>query len=208
MPPPRSPTTRASAPRRRKMDPEGKRDAVLGAGEALFASAGYAGATMADIARAADVAVGSVYRLFPDKAALLAALHQRMEDRFIDAILRGWRAGPSPAERFGPMIDALLDEAWAVRDVMPLYTLTRDLIGATAYEPHRRMVDTIARLYREGVAAGAFARHDPAIAAAIAYGMVDGALRVWMKNPTRARRAAVARDLKTLFDRAFLRTGA
>jgi Bacterial regulatory proteins, tetR family len=48
--------------RRRIMNPEGKKEAVLAAGEKLFASQGYTRTTIADIASAADVAVGSVYR--------------------------------------------------------------------------------------------------------------------------------------------------
>ena len=72
------------------MNPEGSRAAVMAAGEKLFSSHGYTNTSMADIARAADVAAGTLYRLFPDKPSLLAALHSAMEDRFIAAMKEGW----------------------------------------------------------------------------------------------------------------------
>lgn len=192
-------------PRRRRMDPAGKRAAILAAGERVFAAMGYSSASMADIAREADVAVGSIYRHFPDKPALLAALHSAMEDRFIAAMEAGWRSTPDHRARFAPMIAALLDEAEAVLPRMPLYSLTRDLVGAGDYAPGVRTMQTIERFYGEGVAAGAFIAADARAVAAIAYGMVDGAMRGWAADPTPERRRATQDALTGVFERAFVR---
>lgn len=187
------------------MDPDGKRAAIMAAGEALFAANGYSGTTMADIARTAGVAVGSVYRLFPDKPSLLAALHAAMEDKFIAAMTAGWTATPAHRDKFGPMIDALMAEAERTRETMALYAMTREMLGATDYVPGARMVAAIAAQYASGIAAGAFHDHPPVIAASIAQGMVGGAMQAWMMDPTRAQKDAVTRDLKALFNRAFLK---
>ena len=194
-------------PKRRIMDPAGKREAILAAGEEAFAAKGYTGATMAEIAVAADVAVGTVYRLFPDKPSLLAALHARMEDRFVAAMRKGWNTQERYEDKFDPMLDALFDQAQAVLHLMPLYALTRDIIGAADYLPGNRMIEAIKQQYRAGVKAGAFADQPPAVVAAIAYGMVDGALRAWGQSPTPARKRAVLGALKTIMRRAFLRRG-
>ncbi|MEM7766314.1 MAG: TetR/AcrR family transcriptional regulator [Pseudomonadota bacterium] len=192
---------------KRTLDPLAKRKAVLLAGETLFARKGYTGTTMADIARAANVAVGTVYRLFPDKPALLAALHRQMEERFIDAMQAGWRETGDFDQKFAAMIDAIMDAAEAVLPRMPLYSLTRDMVGAADFVPGEQMMAAIALQYADGVEAGAFHPHPPEVAASIAHGMVDGAMRAWMTDPTPARKADVASTLKTLFDRAFLLRG-
>lgn len=190
--------------RRRKMDPEGKRAAVLAAGERLFAAQGYTGTTMAEIAREADVAVGSLYRLFPDKPALLAELHRAMEQRFIEAMSRGWQSVDAYEDRFDPMIDALMKEAAAAREIMPLYAMTRELVESADFVPGHAMIEAIKVQYREGRAKGVYVDQDPAVVAPIAHGMVEGAMRAWMMNPTERRRRAVATDLKILFRRAFV----
>lgn len=190
--------------KRRVMDPKGKRDAVMAAAEHLFAAKGYTGASMADIARKADVAVGSVYRLFPDKPSLMAALHKQMEERFIKAMTNGWTSVDSYENRFSPMFDALFAEAESVRDVMPLYSMTRDMIGSADYVPGQRMINAIEVMYREGVKAGAYRSMPKGIVGPIAHAMVEGGMRAWMMNPTPSHLRRVKDQLTDIFARAFL----
>ena len=178
--------------------------ALLQAGEQLFASQGYTGTSMAQIARAAGVAVGSVYRLFPDKPSLLAALHEAMEERFIAALQRGWHASEPYAERFGPMLEALFKEAEAVREAMPLYAMTRDMIGAADYVPGVRMIAAIEALYAEGLSAGVYRSMPEGLVGPLAHGMVDGAMRAWMQRPTRPWRNKVVTELEALFRLSFV----
>ena len=65
--------TTASAARAPRADAERNRRRVLAAAESVFAERG-ATATLNDVARAAGVGVGTVYRKFPDKEAMLDAL--------------------------------------------------------------------------------------------------------------------------------------
>ena len=190
---------------RRVMDPEGKRAAVMAGAERLFAKQGYTRTTMADVAQAAGVAVGSVYRLFPDKPALLAALHERLERRFVDAMTRGWSEAQRYEDRFAPMIARLFDEAARQREIMPLYAMTKDLAGATDDAPNALMIESIARLYADGVEAGAFRRVDPAVQAHLAFAIVEGGLRAWMADATPARMSVVKTELSEVLRRAFVK---
>jgi AcrR family transcriptional regulator len=54
---------------------------LLESAEALFARAGYDGASMADVAERAGTGVGTLYHHFPDKRALLLALIDDWGDR-------------------------------------------------------------------------------------------------------------------------------
>ena len=186
------------------MNPEGKRAAIMEAGERLFAAKGYTHTGMAEIAGEAGVAVGTVYRLFPDKPSLLAALHAAMENRFIAAMTRGWESSEKYPDRFRPMLERLFEQAEAVRDIMPLYAMTRDMIGASRYEPGVRMIAAIETMYAQGVEAGAYRRMPVDIVGPIAHAMVEGGMRAFMARPSQAWKRKVVSELNAMFERAFL----
>jgi AcrR family transcriptional regulator len=188
----------------RTRNPEDKRQAIIAAGEHIFAEQGFERARMQDIARAAGVAVGTVYRMFPDKPSLLAALFIKMEEDFIAAMIGGWNATPRFNHKFDHMIAALLDELERVHDKMPLYLMTKNVVGATAVQPGARVMQAIDQLYSEAVAAGVARAFPNGYQAAVGHAMIEGAFRAWMADPTPARRAVVETETQALFRRAFL----
>jgi AcrR family transcriptional regulator len=188
------------------MDPDGKRAALLEAGEALFSQRGFASVTIADIAGHADVAVGSVYRLFPDKAALLAALHARMEDRFIDVMQTAWASQETHDRKLRAVVAALLMEAAKVAHLMPLYSLTRDVVGQVDYRPGERTIAAIAPLHAQGQAAGALIALDTQLSARLAYALIDAAMHRLLAATSAAERSDVIMQTQDLVTRAFMAT--
>ncbi|MGE9348172.1 TetR/AcrR family transcriptional regulator [Isoptericola variabilis] len=89
--------------------------AVLAAAREVFAAQGH-GASMADVARHAGVGVGSVYRRYPTKEALVEALH-------VQAVREAARLATEVAEEHGS--DATADDG-AVGTF-----LARQITGAT-----------------------------------------------------------------------------
>lgn len=124
--------------KRREMNPDGKRTANMAAGEQLFAAKGCTHTALAEIAGVAGVAVGTVYRLFPDKPFLRASLHTAIGNRFVEAMTSGWQSSEKYADRFGPMLETLFEEVDAVRHLMPVYAMTRDMFGASGHQPGAR----------------------------------------------------------------------
>lgn len=53
---------------------------ILDVAEVIFIEQGYAATTTREIAATAEVAIGSLYQFFPDKAAILQALAERYSD--------------------------------------------------------------------------------------------------------------------------------
>ena len=182
------------ARRPRTVDPEAKREAILAAAEHLFAERGYSATSTAAIAARAGVAAGTVFTHFADKATLLAALHRRIERRFADAMSEAWEATDAPApERLEPMFRALFRTAAEQRAILPVLALAVATPAAGAERPGALIRGRIRAQYAAAVERGEFRALPVDAVTEIVHGMVEGAMRHWMSNPTpRRRREAIA----------------
>src|SRR3954462_2866066 len=90
-----------SSARRRPIQPStaAKREAILRAAIDVFAERGYFNAQVADVARAAGVAAGTVYLYFRSKDALLASIFERTMRESMAAGSAAVAALDNPAER-------------------------------------------------------------------------------------------------------------
>lgn len=84
-----------------------RRDTIIAAAEKLFADAGFAATSMADIVKASGVATGTVYRYFDSKEAIVMAATER-----VMGIDLASGEGPPPAlpEAVRALVDAAGDE--------------------------------------------------------------------------------------------------
>ncbi|MEV0717112.1 helix-turn-helix domain-containing protein [Asanoa sp. NPDC050611] len=101
-----------SAPPKERADAARNRAAVLEAAARLFAEHGVAAVSMDQIAAAAGVGKGTLFRRFGDKAGLGVALLDARERELQEAILHGpppLGPGAPPAERLAAFLDAYLD---------------------------------------------------------------------------------------------------
>ena len=99
-------------PRRERADAARNRRRVLAAAEELFAERGAAHVTMEDIARAAGVGKGTLYRRFPDRSSIAEALLDEHERSLQEKLLRGpapLGPGAPPAERLAAFYAAMVD---------------------------------------------------------------------------------------------------
>ncbi|MFK7753380.1 MAG: TetR/AcrR family transcriptional regulator [Sedimentitalea sp.] len=169
-----------------------KTDAILDAAQTHFASRGFEATKLAAIARDADVAVGTIYLRFEGKAELLGAVLARVEDAFGAAMDQDdvWDT-PFP-ERFQRIMTAILRTADQEKDLAKLMAMS-----SFADRPHQDQKNSIftrieAHL-RDGMAREKLRQDlDPALAAQIAHGMVEGAMRALMLDPERDPKAVVA----------------
>jgi AcrR family transcriptional regulator len=91
-----------SSPRPLRADARRNREAILKAARAVFSAQGRE-AHLGDVARRAKVGMGTVYRHFPDKEALLEALAREQFE-----ILTEWAREAQDAPDPGPALEALL----------------------------------------------------------------------------------------------------
>jgi AcrR family transcriptional regulator len=100
------------APVRERADAARNRIRVLEAAEKLFAERGVDAVTMDDVAGAAGVGKGTLYRRFGDKGGLAMALLDQRERELQERILTGpppLGPGAGPADRLGAFIEAYLE---------------------------------------------------------------------------------------------------
>jgi len=71
-----------------------KQERILDAALELFATRGYQATAVPEIARAANVATGTIYRYFDTKDDLLNALYQRWKGEFNRRVFGSDRSGP------------------------------------------------------------------------------------------------------------------
>lgn len=103
--------TRAAPPRERA-DAARNRAAVLQAAARLFAEHGVAAVSMDQVAAAAGVGKGTIFRRFGDKSGLAAALLDARERVLQEAILRGpppLGPGAGRRQRLAAFVQAYLD---------------------------------------------------------------------------------------------------
>src|SRR5512146_3096994 len=167
-----------------------KRDAILRAAAQVFARRGFFNAQVADVARVAGVAAGTVYLYFRSKDDLLASIFERTMREAIDegrAALAGIR---DPEARLREIARLHLDRLGHDRDLAVVFqvelrqsTKFMERFSSTILQEYLAMIrDTIA----EGQAAGSF-RNDirASVAAKILFGALDEMATNWILSKRR-----------------------
>ncbi|MFH9612244.1 TetR/AcrR family transcriptional regulator [Streptomyces pratensis] len=94
---------------------------ILDAGAALLDETGYEQLTTRAVADRAGVPIGSLYRFFPNKRALVDALAERNLEAYAERIVARLEAIPETEWR--AVIDAVLDEYLAMKRSVPGFAL-------------------------------------------------------------------------------------
>jgi len=141
------------------------RDKILDCAEELFARRGYAGIGLAEVAERVGLGKSSLFHHFRSKSQLYAAVVARILDRIEAPLTAALAAGGTPVVRLERWVDALVDtlarHPTYARLLLRSLFEDDDLAGELpeereANETIRRLVAALARLLKEGMAAGAF----------------------------------------------------
>lgn len=176
----RGPSTRPRQPVLRGEINRVYRQAILDAAEGVFSAHGFAAAKMADVARAAGLAAGTLYNYFDSKEEIVRALIERRGDELL-ARLEALAAGP------GDVADVLMR---VVRGSFEHFEAHRTLFAAfaelgakadrgdCALRCYSRYVGVIESLLGRAAARGELARGAPvADVAVLLVAAIHGTLR-------------------------------
>ena len=198
------PTTLRKLPSRPAGPAADKREAILKAATEVFARNGFFQSQVADVAREAGVAAGTVYLYFRSKDDLLVSLFERT---MRDAIAEGRAAlegVADPRERLALIARLHLERLGRDRDLAVVFqvelrqsTKFMERFSSTFLRDYLGLIrDTLA----QGQAAGDF-RSDlnPTIAAKIFFGALDEMATNWMLSRRRYSLPAQAETIVDLF---------
>ena len=203
---PPSRTVRVARPRRamRLVASEEKRDALLRAAVRVFARRGFFNAQVADVARVAGVAAGTVYLYFRSKDHLLTSIFDRIMREAIDEGRAGLADLTDPLARLHEIARLHLDRLGRDRDLAVVFqvefrqsTKFMERFSSTLLREYLEMIrDTI----EQGQASGAFRRNVRAtVAAKIFFGALDEMATNWILSRRRYSLVSEARTVVDLF---------
>jgi len=176
---------RARASGRKARERARRRADVLGAARRLYARKGYQKTAMVEIAHASELAVGTLYQLFPSKEAILRSL---LEDRVDELVARVRAAVDGHAdvrEQLRQIVETHLAFARDNADILRLYlsgwigydTRVRQRFGDRIDARYERYVAVLTEVFQRGVESGALAPRPPRRLAVILAGLLNAVAR-------------------------------
>ena len=174
-----------------------KREAILRAAITVFAHNGYFNSKVADIAREAGVADGTVYLYFKSKEEILHSIFDRSVDEALAAAREQIKLITDPREKLRRIALLHLERLGADRDLAVVFQV--ELRGSTKFMEEfsaagfAEYLTLIRNTFEEGQQAGLF-RSDlnPNVVAKIVFGALDEMATNWILSKRRYKLAPMA----------------
>ena len=195
-------------PEPRESGGDQRRRRILDAALTLFTQRGYEATTMAEIAEASGLAVGTLYKSFKDKRdlyqtlvaetvqdferQLTAALHEPPVDELAQ-LRRYIELGAELFVRHLPIVRVYFSETGAA------FLFSTAGLEDEAFLSYRRIVAALEDTFRRGVEKGVFVDLDPAVLAAGLEGVHNAFLSALVRNPQRYTPRQIAAYTERLF---------
>lgn len=175
---------------RRERERERRRGEVLAAARELFARKGYQRSTMIEISAAAELALGTLYQLFPSKEAILCSLLEDYID-VLSARVREAATEPGDARRqLQRIVATQLRFSQENADVLRFYLTgwtgyefaVRQLFGDRIDTKYEQYLGLLAAVFRRGMREGTFVAAPPRRLAIALAGMIHALIRRWLRE--------------------------
>ncbi len=193
-----------TAPRRSVASTVDRRDAILKAATEVFARRGYFQAQVADVARAAGVAAGTVYLYFRSKDDLLVSIFERTMRDTLAAGESAIAGIDDPRERLRRIARLHLERMGRDRDLAVVFQV--ELRQSTKFMERfsssylRAYLGIIRDTIADGQASGTFRRNfNATIAAKALFGALDEMATNWILSRRRYSLEAEADRVVDLF---------
>jgi len=182
-----------------------RHDAIIAAARALAAERGMAAVQIVPVAQRAGIAAGTVYRYFPSKTEMVAALVTAVSERELAAMRRAAGAAPGPLSALAASIATFAARALAQRRLAwaVLAEPADPEIGSARMSYRRTLAAELTARLSAAVTAGHLPEQDAALTAAALVGaLVEGLVGPLAPDlpddPVKAREAAQTLTLLAL----------
>jgi len=181
-----------------------KREAILRAAITVFAHNGYFNAKVADVAREAGVADGTVYLYFKSKEEILHSIFDRSVDAAVTEVKKQLATISDPREKLRQIARLHLERLGADRDLAVVFQV--ELRGSTKFMEEfsaagfAEYLTLIRTTVEEGQRAGLF-REDlnSKVVSKILFGALDEMATNWILSRRRYKLAPLADQVLDIF---------
>src|SRR6185436_17528025 len=181
-----------------------KREAILRAAIQVFAHNGYFNAKVADIAREAGVADGTVYLYFKSKEEILHSIFDRTVDEAIADAKQQLAGISDPKEKLRQIARLHLERLGADRNLAVVFQV--ELRGSTKFMEEfsaagfAEYLSLIRMTFEEGQRAGVFrADLNARVVSKILFGALDEMATNWILSKRRYKLAPLADEVLDIF---------
>lgn len=181
-----------------------KREAILRAATKVFAGKGYFNSKVADIAKEAGIADGTVYLYFKSKDEILHSVFDRAMAEFIAEGKRELEQFDDPREKLRRIAELHLERLGADREMAIVFQV--ELRGSTKFMEEfsaagfAEYLDIIRQTIEEGQTKGVFRKDlKPITCAKILYGALDEMVTNWILSRKSYPLAPMADEVLKIF---------
>jgi TetR/AcrR family fatty acid metabolism transcriptional regulator len=181
-----------------------KRQAILRAAISVFARGGYFNSKVADIAREAGVADGTVYLYFKSKEDILHSIFDRSVEDALGAARKRVKRLSDPREKLRQIAHMHLERLGADRDLAVVFQV--ELRGSTKFMEEfsaagfAEYLALIRSTFEEGQRAGLFrADLNARVVAKVLFGALDEMATNWILSKRRYKLAPMADQVLDIF---------
>lgn len=181
-----------------------KRAAILRAAISVFARCGYFNSKVADIAREAGVADGTVYLYFKSKEEILHSIFDRSVEEALGAARKRVARLSDPREKLRQIAHMHLERLGADRDLAVVFQV--ELRGSTKFMEEfsaagfAEYLALIRSTFEEGQRAGLFrADLNARVVAKVLFGALDEMATNWILSKRRYKLAPMADQVLDIF---------
>ena len=173
---------------RKKREIESRRSEILSAAECLFSKHGFFKTSMAEIAGAAQFAMGTVYRFFKSKEDIYISLVEAKVDELLSLLEEQASTTNTATEKIQAVLKVKLAFADKNRDFFRIYVsewsgfewTIKSAFGDRVWKRYLAQVQLVANLVREGIRKGEFRKIDPEDTSLAFHGMLNSTIYVWI----------------------------
>jgi TetR/AcrR family fatty acid metabolism transcriptional regulator len=181
-----------------------KREAILRAATSVFAHNGYFNSKVADIAREAGVADGTVYLYFKSKEDILHSIFDRSVEEALEAARKQIERVSDPRDKLRQIASLHLERLSADRDLAVVFQV--ELRGSTKFMEEfsaagfAEYLALIRSTFEEGQRAGIFRADLKAnVVAKILFGALDEMATNWILSKRRYKLTPMADEVLDIF---------
>ena len=173
---------------RKQREYEARREEILSAAEGLFSQNGFFKTSMAEIAEAAQFAMGTLYKFFKNKEDIYISLVESKVEEMLHQLEQAVRKAKSADERIREVIRVKLAFADQNRDFFRIYVsewsgfewTVKSAFGDGVWKRYLAQIDLVANLIKDGIKSGESQNVNPKDTSLALHGMLNSTIYVWI----------------------------